>query len=639
MLILLQEDEMTKNFLLSAFIIIINTSLWSNAQVDEAVLDSTKLNLYSEVLTSDSIKYEFVCDVAQHATNADTIIYYSSLALSLAESSGFDFARPLVLKGKGYLKKGNSVLALECFTKAADYYSSPQNNSGLATVYLYIAMTYFIQENYDNFKIYIKRAINLYELEEDSIRLASAMHNLGQGYYEIHQYDSALLLYDQTKVIYQNLNDKRGEAYCIGNSGLVYSKLDQLDRAAVNLLKAIKILENYGDEWAIGDFTKEYAFVLQREGKTKEAIEYSHISLGLAYKNNITELKRDASYRLAKIYEQNKQYDSALYYQIKYYTFSESIRNLETVQKTADLRTEFEVQRKQAEVDFLEKNRILQRTIIAGLILIVVLAIGLILLIFLSLRRNKRLTKALEERKVQLEIQSKELQELNHIKDRFFSIISHDLRSPIASLGGISYLIKESQETDNRAILNQATEYIDQSVVTLTGLLENLLNWALSQQGKFPFKEERIDLKELIEEVVRIFASVALSKNQSIDLDLTAGLVVSADKNTMMTVIRNLLSNATKFTDKGGIIQISSHKNNGNAEIIVSDEGIGIPEDKLENIFKLKEDKSSRGTDNEKGLGLGLSLVHEFVTTNKGAIRVESKVGVGTSFYVTFPLL
>lgn len=628
---------MKKNFLIFCFCLsfIFQSSVFANL----TPLDSLKEQFNSTYYLDHSALYRLACEIASLSVDADTIIYYSKTAIAMAESYGYDLARPLVLEGVGHLQKGNSVLALECFTRASEIYASEKNNRGLATGYLYMASIYFNQENYDNFKLYIKKAISIYKAENDSLRLVSAMHNLGYGYSQNHQYDSALILFSHTKELYQQLNNEQGVAYCIGNSGLVYSKMNELREAETRLLEAIKVLQEFGDEVAIAEYTNEYAYVLQREGKMNDALRYSYKSLELANRNNITETKRDASYRISRIYEQLERYDSALHYQQQYYTYNDSIRNLKTIQKIADQQTKFEVSQKQNEVDILEKNKTIQLMVIGGLSLIVLLVAGLTLMIYLSLKRNRRLTKILETQKVKLEVQSKELQELNHIKDRFFSIISHDLRSPIASLSGISYLIKEGQKSNNEAILKQATDYIDQSVVSLTGLLENLLNWALSQQGKFPFKEERLDLKELIEEVVRIFASVVLSKDQVIDLDLASDLVVSGDKNTMMTAIRNLLSNATKFTKKGGHIRITSHNNNGNAEIIVSDEGIGIPEEKLGDIFKLKEDKSSRGTDNEKGLGLGLNLVHEFVTTNKGTIRVESKVGEGTSFFLNFPFI
>jgi len=378
---------------------------------------------------------------------------------------------------------------------------------------------------------------------------------------------------------------------------------------------------------------------LQRKGKIEDALYNAYMSFGIASKNNITELKRDAAFRLSQIYEQKQQYDSAFRYQLIYYTFSDSIRNLESIQKTADLRTEFEVAQKQAEVDILEKNKTMQRIAIGGLGIIVLLAAGFIVMIYLSLKQNRKLTNDLEERRKQLEKQSSELRELNRIKDRFFSIISHDLRSPLAALGGVSYLIKESLESNNKNLLDQATDYIDQTVISLTELLENLLNWALSQQGKFPFKEEAVELETIIGEVVKTFASVIQRKNQKIDLYLEPGLAIAADKNSMMAILRNLVSNALKFSNKGATITITTVTTKKKvAEIKVTDNGIGIPEEKMGDLFKLKEDKSSRGTENEKGIGLGLNLVQEFVSLNKGTIRAESKLGKGTSFILHFPV-
>ena len=200
-------------------------------------------------------------------------------------------------------------------------------------------------------------------------------------------------------------------------------------------------------------------------------------------------------------------------------------------------------------------------------------------------------------------------------------------------------MIKESLETNNKSMLNQVTDYIDQTVISLTGLLENLLNWALSQQGKFPYKEEPVELETLIKEVVKTFASVTLTKNQHIDLHLEPKLIIPADKNSMMTIIRNLVSNALKFSNTGETITITTITQKKKvAEIRIADNGIGIPEEKIRTLFKLKENKSSRGTENEKGIGLGLSLVHEFVKLNKGTIRAESKVGEGTTFILQFHL-
>jgi two-component system, NtrC family, sensor kinase len=583
--------------------------------------------------------YKALCMQAKSATDADSIIKFSDQAIDFATRSELNPASAYLLKGNGFQLSGKNTLAMEFFTHAAELFQNAKDPIGLATAYTYISEAYISQQNHDNAKLYLGKAIQLFHQENDSGRLASALHNLGFEYYKTEQYDSALLLFAHAISVYQNLNYEMGIAYCIGNSGLVYSKLNKLSQAEKNLMNAINLLNKYDDPRAIADFTNEYAFVLQRKGNIQEAIRNAQKSYKIADLNNITELKRDAAYRLSHIYEQIHRYDSAFRYLLIYYSYSDSIRNLESIQKTADLRTEFEVAQKQTEVDILEKNKTLQRIIIASLILILALATGLIGIIYTNLKRNRRLAMVIEERRKQLEIKGKELKDLNQIKDRFFSIISHDLRTPIASMSGISYLIKESLEQDNKALLLQTTDYIDQSVVSLTGLLENLLNWALSQQGKFPFKEEAVELESIINEALKAFFPVSLAKDQKIHIDCEKGLFILADRNSMMAIVRNLLSNAIKFTQKRGEITIATCRTeNGMVKLLIKDNGIGIPANKMDSLFQLKDDKSSRGTENEKGIGLGLTLVNEFITLNNGSIKVESKEGEGTTFRIEFPM-
>ncbi len=627
-------DRTDKIIFLFLFLSLFRFGYGENISLKDSLLYPDIIKQYPEEFK----KYSAYYSKAEQATDADSIIRYSDEAITIAKKIAINPARALILKGNGYHLSGKLTLAVECFTQAATLYQKNNNIIGVATAYTYLSEAYISQQNHDNAKLYLNKAIEIFNKENDSVRLASALHNLGFEYYRVQQYDSALILYDAASKVYRNLDYEAENAYCIGNSGLVYSKMNKLTQAEDNLLQAIDILKKYDDVRAVADFIIEYAYVLQRKGKIQSALQNANKGFNLASDNNITELKRNAAFRLSKIYEQMQRYDSAFRYQLIYYTYSDSIRNLESIQKTADLRTEFEVAQKQAEVDILKKNKTMQRIVIGAMGVIVLLAAGFIIIIYLNLKRNRKLTVVLEERKRLLEKQSSELRELNRIKDRFFSIISHDLRSPLASLGGISFLIKESLEQNNKSLLNQATDYIDQTVISLTGLLENLLNWAMSQQGKLPFKKGSVELESIIKEVVKTFASVTLTKNQQIDLQLEPGLTIQADKNSMMTILRNLVSNALKFSNTGGTITISTvTKEKKVAEIRIADNGIGIPKEKMKDLFKLKQDKSSRGTENEKGIGLGLSLVQEFVKLNKGTIQVSSKVGEGTTFILQFP--
>ncbi len=606
--------------------------------VNQPLTDSLLFRLNHNLFKNDIEKYELCCQIAENSADADIIVKFSDQAILLAEELEISQARPLVSRGVGFLQSGKAVLALENFMQAAELYKSDKNNIGLATVYSYISEAYISQQNHSNTKYYINQAIDIFRKEKDSVRLASAMHNLGYEYYRIGQYDSALTIFSSTAVIYKKLKQTEGFAYCIGNSGLVYSKKNEYDKAEKHLLKAIDILKIYGDDFAIADFMLEYSYVLQQKGEIQKAVDYAFIAFHMANKYNIKELKRDATDHLSELYAIKHNFDSAFFYKSMFIAYCDSIRNIETTQKMADLRTEFEVSNKQKEVDILQKNKTIQLIIIVGLLLIIILASWFIHIYHSNLLRTRHLSLKLDERRKQLEIQSSELEGLNRIKDKFFSIISHDLKSPISALSGISTLIKESIETDNTELMVKALDFVDNTVFTLTGLLDNLLNWAQSQQGKMSFNPEAIDTKSLIHDVVRLFSYVALTKKINIRLHLADNLVIDADKNCISLIFRNLISNSIKFTKPEGTLTVSSSlTSDGYAEICFADNGVGIPEDKIPWLFELREMKSTWGTLGEKGTGLGLSLVHEFVKQNHGSISVNSKLNEGTTFYLLFP--
>jgi two-component system, NtrC family, sensor kinase len=619
-----------------AFVTAINAPTIVSGQSNDSLL----YLLNNDLVKDDAEEYELLCRIASNSTDADSILKYSEQAIKLAEELNILPAQPTVYKGIGYLNSGKLASALECFMKAANYYKKDRNNKGLATVYLYISEAYNLQENRDNEKYYLKNAIEIFRREKDSINLASSLHNLGYAHYSMGQYDSALILFSKTSEIYQKLGYVTQYAYCLGNSGLVYSRQSEFEKAEDYLLRAIDMLTKQGDDYAVTQYMIEYAGILQHKGDIKKAITYATMSFHYAIKNNIIEFERDAAYRLAQLYQVSGKYDSAYHFQSLYINANDSIKSYKNIQKMADLRTEFEVSKKQAEVDVLQKKRVIQRIVIGGLILILLLAMGLVMLYYYNLKRSQKLTAALDERRILLENQSTELKELNRIKDKFFSVISHDLRGPISSIGGISFMINESVENNNPAMLHEITDYIDQTVFSLTALLENLLNWAQNQQGKFPYVEENIDTKATIQEVVKLFSTITLLKNIRIQLKIKPKLIISGDRNSMMMIIRNLLSNALKFTHKGGTVSISTGITpDGKAEIVVSDNGIGIPAEKIPWLFDFRENKSTYGTEKEKGIGLGLNLIHEFVKMNKGTIEVKSTVGKGTSFILHFPLV
>jgi signal transduction histidine kinase len=229
------------------------------------------------------------------------------------------------------------------------------------------------------------------------------------------------------------------------------------------------------------------------------------------------------------------------------------------------------------------------------------------------------------------------LRQLNADKDRFISILGHDLRSPFNSLLGLSELLtKNIHKYDIDKIENFAIN-INQSAQRSFNLLEDLLKWANAQQGNIPFKPQILSFADICKDSVEVLRPIADEKNIVITYPLSDGITVFADNDMLKTVLRNLVSNAIKFTNNDGVINISGEQTDSNVTISVSDNGIGIPPENLAKLFDISEVLTTKGTAKETGTGLGFLLCKEFVKKHGGIIWVESEVGKGSEFKFTLP--
>ncbi len=234
------------------------------------------------------------------------------------------------------------------------------------------------------------------------------------------------------------------------------------------------------------------------------------------------------------------------------------------------------------------------------------------------------------------------LKKINQTKDKFFSIIAHDLRSPFNSLLGLTELLHEDFDHFSTHEQKEIIQSIHKEIKNTYKLLENLLLWSRSQKGTIKFKPERLNLYEVAQESFELLKNNAQHKFITFTNQIPRDIYVEADKEMQSTIIRNLFSNAIKFTSKGGTITIKARsiitKNNQEfIEVSVIDNGVGISKEIQSKLFGVGETISTRGTENENGTGLGLSLCKEFVEKHDGKIWVESKIGNGTSFYFTIP--
>ena len=231
------------------------------------------------------------------------------------------------------------------------------------------------------------------------------------------------------------------------------------------------------------------------------------------------------------------------------------------------------------------------------------------------------------------------LKELIATKDKLFSIVAHDLRSPFNSIIGFSELLKENS---NDILLEDSEQYIkiiNSAAKNTLILLDNLLNWAKSQTGQLSFNPEKILFSEVAQEIITLSKSIAKSKNIALECSCTDNLEIFVDVNMLNTVLRNLISNAIKFTNVGGHIKVSAALKQDHVEITISDNGIGINKEKCSELFNIASNTTTTiGTADENGSGLGLVLCKEFIQKNNGDIWVESEENKGSNFIFTLPI-
>lgn len=243
----------------------------------------------------------------------------------------------------------------------------------------------------------------------------------------------------------------------------------------------------------------------------------------------------------------------------------------------------------------------------------------------------------LEQKNVQINSQSNELSQLINTKDKLFSIIAHDLRSPVAGILGVTDILQQNFEDYQKDEILVLVNQLNTSSKKTLNLLENLLVWTNFQTGKIEFNPELFNINGIVTEIIEVLYSLAKTKNIIINYDSTKQLMIVADKNMIHAIVRNLVSNAIKFTNVNGEINIKVIQNENHTEFSISDNGVGIKEDVKSSLFVINSKTTALGTKGEKGSGLGLVICKEFVEKHNGKIWFETKIGEGTDFKFSIP--
>lgn len=594
-------------------------------------VDSIRL-VYENKNLNDSIVFFAYKHKALVSNNPDEKLLYTKCAFLFAqEVKNYNWqGGAKVIEADVYVTIGSLDVAIKTYFESLGLYSKNNYLNGIAYVLSRLGEVYLKNNEIGKAKEYLQRATVYFNNLNDTLRYASVLLNLAEVYRKNGEQDSAVCNFKKSENLFSVIMYSAGIAYAKGNIGLVYVVQNKLDSAEVYLNESISILEPMEDNYAVSSYLDGLAEIYFKRKKYTKAKAMAHKSLTLAQEHGLKEQIKDASFHLASIYSQMGNYKEAYKYKSQYIDYRDSINNEETIRNIANLHIKYEVTQKQKEVDELNAQKQYYLLIAISLVITVGLFVILIVIMLNNSKDRKRVNK-------QLELQHKELEKADDTKIKFFSILSHDLRGSIGIFSSFSDLIKLYVKNKEYNQLEPLAEEMERSSSNLLDLTDNLLHWGVKQMDAIKSTPTNVKIWNIVCREINYLKSISNKKNISIITDIPEDMELFVCQESLSIALRNLISNALKYTNEKGKVIICAQSNAKNSIVKVSDTGIGMTPEQKQKLFDFNSIRSTYGTHKEKGIGLGLQLVCGFAKSHHAKIEVESEVGDGTTFVLTFP--
>ncbi len=532
---------------------------------------------------------------------------------------------------------GEYSKAIEYGFSALEIFDKLNDDLHKTYCYLIIGSAHEYLGNLDKALEQYQKSLELCSKSKNKYLLANVVNYIGEVYNKKHDIKSALEYYSKSLKIYSELNDPEGIAVAENNLGECYFKLGKLDKALSHYKKSFQYFNNRGEKFQLSELLVNMGDVYCKREDYNSAINTYEKAIAYAKETSALESLKDAYKSLSHAYKKMQLPERALNYLESYIEVKDSLLNLKNLALLAEYDAKYEATQKEKKIALLKKeqefatfNSKMQKILIFMLIAITVLLITTLVIYYRKYKQKNTLNQKLAESEAHL-------QKLNYTKDKFFSIIAHDLRGPLGTLSGLTEILDEDAEEMDKKSIVALSKDIHKISTNTTNLLNNLLTWASVQIGKVETSKENFDIKQIIEGNYELLKENLSQKNIAFINKISESIFVYADKNMISSVIRNLIHNAIKFTHKNGTITASYEQKNGHVAISISDTGVGIPEENLNNLFEIGSKISTYGTENEMGTGLGLILSKEFIEKNNGIIEVQSIRGKGTTFTIKLP--
>jgi len=548
------------------------------------------------------------------------------------------------------IKRGNYVSGLENSLSAIKVFENRHLREDLSSAYNNLAEAYFNTHQIDKALEFNVKALNVREQLRDSLGIKSSTKNIAMLYSMRKEHRKAIEYYEN---VLRMLNPKQDQALRgeilprIGNEYLQFKDYDNANKYLAEGLQYNRSINNKDGMLrtlnSIGQLNLEQGNLKVAQMHIAEAYNYA--------KGTTDKIEVLKNYRLLmKIDSTNNNFQSAYNWQRQYFSLKEELEsqdlpkipvNTDSIKEGMSSSIDDFDDISSLEKNIENENQVKKLKAISYILVAAFITVlTILLLIYLKRKNTLRYTQELEEKNEQIQIQNEaileqthHLEEINKVKDRLFSIVSHDLKDSISSIKGFLDLLKE--DSISKEEFNELIPELSENANNASLLLYNLLNWSKSQMQNLEPSPEMFNIQEVFHNKISLVEQ-KVEQKRIVVIDESQRDFVYADKSMIEIVIQNLITNAVKFSRVGDIITISNRSHNGNALICVEDTGVGISKENLSKLFK-NNNFTTIGTKNEKGTGLGLTICKELVELNKGRIWVESTQNVGSKFFIELP--
>ncbi len=501
----------------------------------------------------------------------------------------------------------NAISALDETLNQTEQYP---NETLRARTLMQTGMVYFFQQKWDQALYFYQQALNTAEKLKNKEGVSIAYNNIANIYQKQQQPQQAFDFYNKALKIQRELADSASMCNCLMNIATNHLEQNQLKEAFGPLTEALDIAEKIGDNEIIALCYMHLGVLFSKTGEMDKVASMLKQAEELSLQTGYERVRQEVLKTASKLSLEAGDYKSAYEYLEKSESLADTLMNRQMLEKTHEFEIRYKSKESESELALYKQK--LKTVHQQQAFLAVILLLLTILVVTLVINRRRSRTK------------NRKLKELNETKDKLFSIISHDLKSPaIAQKVAIDTMIQQADKYDTETLMmlnafNHATE-------SQLALLQNLLNWANMQTGKMTYNPIPFDLCETIDKNLELYAVSAKNKNLQFISDLPENCMVQADRQMINTIIRNLLSNAVKFSEPNGMIRVAVSGNNNFTRFSISDKGVGMPQQQIEELLVDGKTTSKDGTHGEKGSGLGLIICKELLEKNNSQLEIESR--------------